>query len=134
MAFLAMHDEPDLDALLTNWLGASRQVLAPLVQWGEGTMAPAELRAPLPEPDPNPKGKPREPNGDLMAQSPPDVVLIPGDQDHIGWTLGHEVSVRFSWFALRVGIGLGQRGPQFGGSHGALSPLNQRCQNLARGP
>ena len=70
MAFLAMHDEPDLDAL-TNWLGASRQVLAPLVQWGEGTMAPAELRAPLPEPDPNPKGKPREPNGDLMAQSPP---------------------------------------------------------------
>ena len=78
MAFLAMHDEPDLDALLTNWLGASRQVLAPLVQWEEGTMAPAELRAPLPKPDPNPKGKPREPNGDVMAQSPPDVVLIPG--------------------------------------------------------
>ncbi|MEC8100731.1 MAG: 5-formyltetrahydrofolate cyclo-ligase, partial [Planctomycetota bacterium] len=78
MAFLAMHDEPNLDALLTNWLGASRRVWAPLVQWEEGTMAPAELRAPLPEPDPNPKGKPREPNGDVVAQIPPDVVLIPG--------------------------------------------------------
>ena len=78
MAFLAMHDEPDLDALLTNWFGASRRVLAPLVQWEEGTMAPAELRGPLPEPHANPKAKPREPNGDVMAQSPPDVVLIPG--------------------------------------------------------
>ena len=64
--------------LLTNWLGASRQVLAPLVQWEEGTMAPTELRAPLPEPHANPKGKPREPNGDVVAQVPPDVVLIPG--------------------------------------------------------
>ena len=78
MAFLAMHDEPDLDALLTNWLGASRRVWVPLVQWEEGTMAPAELRAPLPKPHPNPKAKPREPNGDVVAQSPPDVVLIPG--------------------------------------------------------
>ena len=74
-----MDDEPDLDALLTNWLGASRQVLAPLVQWEEGTMAPTELRAPLPESHANPKGKPREPNGDVVAQVPiPDVVLIPG--------------------------------------------------------
>ena len=78
MAFLAMHDEPDLDVLLTNWLGASRRVWAPLVQWEEGTMAPAELRAPLPEPHPNPKAKPRKPNGDVMTKSPPDVVLIPG--------------------------------------------------------
>ena len=78
MAFLAMHDEPDLDALLTNWLGASRRVWAPRVQWEEGTMTPAELRVPLPEPHPNPKAKPREPNGDVVAQSRPEVVLIPG--------------------------------------------------------
>ena len=78
MAFLAMHDEPDLDALLTNWLRASRPVSAPLVQWAEGTMAPVELRAPLPEVDPNPRAKPRQPNGVVMAQSPPAVVLIPG--------------------------------------------------------
>ena len=45
MAFLAMHDEPDLDALLTNWLGASRQVLAPLVQWEEGTMSRPSAQA-----------------------------------------------------------------------------------------
>ena len=78
MAYLAMHDEPDLDALLTNWLYASRRVLAPLVQWDKGTMAPAELKAPLPELHTNSKAKPREPNGVVMAQSPPTVVLIPG--------------------------------------------------------
>ena len=78
MAFLAMRDEPDLDPLITRWLSESRTVLAPLVQWSEGTMAPAELKAPLPEANPNPKAKPREPNGALMSQSPPAVVLVPG--------------------------------------------------------
>ena len=37
MAFLAMHDEPDLDALLVNWLGASRLVLH---LWFSGERAP----------------------------------------------------------------------------------------------
>ncbi len=78
MAFLAMRDEPDLDALMSSWLHESRTVLAPLVQWAEGTMAPAKLRAPLPKVNPNPKAKPREPNGVVMPQSSPAVVLIPG--------------------------------------------------------
>lgn len=78
MAFLAMHDEPDLDPLITGWLDEARTVFAPIVQWAEGTMIPAELRAPLPEVNPNPKAKPREPNGVAMPHSSPAVVLIPG--------------------------------------------------------
>ena len=74
MAFLAMHDEPDWSAL--------PQLLGPQVLhlWfgGRGHHGSRRIEGPLPEPDPNPKGKPREPNGDLMAQSSPDVVLIPG--------------------------------------------------------
>lgn len=78
MAFLAMRDEPDLDPLITRWLSESRTVLAPIVQWSEGTMAPAELRSPLPAVHPNPKAKPREPNGAVISQNPPAVVLVPG--------------------------------------------------------
>ena len=78
MVFLAMPDEPDLDPLISTWLNESRTVLAPLVHWAEGTMAPVELKNPLPQVDPNPKAKPREPNGGVVSQSPPAVVLVPG--------------------------------------------------------
>ncbi len=78
MAFLAMQDEPDLDPLISTWLGESRTVWAPLVQWDQGTMSPAQLKEPLPEVDPSPKAKPREPNGVAVSQSTPAVVLVPG--------------------------------------------------------
>ena len=78
MAFLAMQDEPDLDPLISTWLHESRTVLAPLVQWAERTMTPVELKDPLPQADPNPKAKPREPNGGVVSQGPPAVVLVPG--------------------------------------------------------
>ena len=78
MAFLAMQDEPNLDPLISTWFNESRTVLAPLVQWAERTMAPVELKDPLPQADPNTKAKPREPNGGVVSQSPPAVVLVPG--------------------------------------------------------
>ena len=62
MAFLAMHDEPDLDA--ADKLVGAFMILAPLVQWEEGTMAPRlrpSARAPC-----QPEGQPREPNGDVV--------------------------------------------------------------------